>query len=128
MLTIQLISDLMGPRGNSDKAELGSVMDLPADKDMPLAVLLRRAGVTFGWIIGLFLAINLVGFLFAVPGYVFFYMFLQAKEKWWISAIPTLVIFSLEAILFHYIMTVPWTEPAIGKPQEILLGWLDKLY
>ena len=122
MLTLQLISDLRGPRG--DKEELASVMDLPADKDMPLNVLLRRAGTTFGWIFGLFGVIYLIGFLIAVPMYVFLYMFIQAREKWWPSAIAMGVIIALEIGVFHFVLHVPWTEPVYGRPQELILDWV----
>lgn len=122
MLIIQLISDLRGPRSGKD--ELASVMDLPADKDMPLNVLLRRAGTTFAWIFALFGVIYLIGFLLAVPMYVFLYMFVQAREKWWSSAIAASSIVALEVFVFHYLLHVTWTEPIFGPPQELALRLL----
>lgn len=77
--------------------ERGETRDFQLSDHLPPRETLRRTGVAFGWILGFFAAIVLLGFPVAVPLFVFLYLKLQGKEGWLFS-----VVFTAAAWLFFY--------------------------
>jgi len=75
----------LGLKERGGKAAKQSTLDFQLSEGMDAAVALRRTWVAFGWIVGFFLLILLVGFSIAVPLFVFSYMKIYGKEKWIIS-------------------------------------------
>ena len=55
----------------SSRAGMCGAMDLPVDRSVPVSVVAKRAANTFLWILGLFAAVWLVGFVLSVPLFVF---------------------------------------------------------
>jgi TctA family transporter len=121
---IQLFLDLWRAQSPASAEDASGIMDLPVDKDVPIKVVARRALAQFGWVLGLFGGIWLVGFLIAMPLYVLSYLKLQARENWRVTIFCTSLIVLLLFGLFHYILNIRWLEPIIAGPQRMLIGWL----
>ena len=121
---IQLFLDLWRAKDPTTPEDATGVMDLPVDRDVPGKVVARRALGQFGWVLGLFSGVWILGFLIAMPVYVLSYLTLQAREKWRISLFCTSLIVVLLVGLFHRILNVRWLEPTFAAPQHLLLNWL----
>jgi hypothetical protein len=80
---VELLLSLLegGEAGNPNAVEAGSSGDI----DKPLAA--RRTLLIWGWIMCFFLMILLLGFLIAVPLFVFLYSKIYGREKWGTSII-----------------------------------------
>lgn len=125
LCAIQLFSELRRARGVTVEADDNSgVMDLTADRDVPFAQVVRRGGNLFAWILGLFASILLIGFVITAPLFIWLYLTFQAREKWWVSLLWTVVIAVFLLGLFHFILRVPWPHGIIDGPQEKLLEWI----
>lgn len=108
-------------RSSQGGDEMG-IMDLPVDSELPGAIVLRRAASIFAWVLGLFLAVWLLGFIVSVPLFVFSYLILQGREKW-LLALSYVAIVSLFFLgVFHYFLSIPWPPGIIPAPQQLILG------
>jgi hypothetical protein len=108
----QLVRDLTGRRETD-----GGEESADGAPDLPPAVLRRRTVEIAVWIVGMFLAIWLVGFAGATLVMTFLYLRLGAGERWTIS-----LALSLGALLFVYGLF----ERGLGVPFPAgsLLVWL----
>lgn len=86
MAVAELVMDLRGMK----KAEKGGV-DFKLSEDIDPKVAMRRTLITFGWIVGFFLLILLLGFPIAVLLFLFLNLKLQAKEGWRLTLLLTAV-------------------------------------
>jgi hypothetical protein len=112
-LTIgQLIMDFRekGDRGGSDHAE-------EAGPEIPVDVVNRRTMSIFGWIIGYFAAIWLLGFSVGVPLCTFVQLKFGSREKWLLSLIMTAFAWAFIYCIFDRVLHVPF-------PTGQLLLWL----
>ncbi len=123
LCVIQLGMDLFSTSDGKED-DLTGLMDLPVDRGVPVSVVVSRAANIFGWIMGFFLVIWLVGFIITVPLFVFFYLKVQAKESLTVSIVYTLGILVFLLGLFHYVLHIPWPSGVIAGPQDFLLGVL----
>jgi len=119
----QLAMDLFRSPGGEASA-VPAVMDLPAERGLPGPVIARRAANIFGWLLGLLGAIWLVGFLLSVPLFIWLYLALQARARWWICLGYTAIALVFLLGVFHYTLHIPWPEGIIDAPQEAILDWL----
>jgi len=83
--------------------------DVSSEADDP-ALALRRTLSIFGWILGFFLLILLVGFTIAAPLYVFLYLKVQGKERWGFTFILTGGTFIFFYGLFVWILNTHFEE------------------
>ncbi len=120
----QLAMDLFWAQRSDDPDDVRGLMDLPVDRSVPVSVVVLRAINTFGWIVGFFVVIWLIGFIISVPLFVLLYLTIQAREKLWISLVYTGVILIFLIGLFHQILHVPWPPGVIPGPEEVILGWI----
>ena len=121
---IQLCMDVFKSAKSGAEDDDQGVMDLRVDRDIPPAVVARRASIMLAWIVGLFGMIWLLGFIISVPVFVWAYLTFQARETWSSSLLWTSLTFAFIIGVFHFILHVPWLAGFIGAPQEILLGWI----
>jgi len=70
------------------------------------------------WFGGMLAAIWFVGYHVAVPAFVFFYLLVFGKTKWWLAAIGGAAFFLLIYGLFDLVLHTIWPQPA-------LLRWLS---
>lgn len=116
---VQLALELYQARrpGQSGRVETG---DLQVDWSMTTAVVIRRAGAYFGWLLGLFFAIWLFGFFVAIPLYAFLYLKIQAREGWLVSLALSLGVFVFFVGLFDQILHIAWPNPLLPMPENFV--------
>ena len=121
---LQLGMDLF--RSKNEGEEAAGIMDLPVDRSVPVAVVIRRAVNIFGWIFGLFLSIWIIGFILSVPLFLLLYLSVQAGESWKISVSYTVVMLVFMVGVFEMVLHIPWPEGLINAPQEFILGLVER--
>lgn len=103
--------------GQSNNEETG---DLQVDWSMTTAVVARRAGAYFGWLLAFFFGVWLFGFFVAVPLYAFLYLKIQAQESWLVSLALTLGIYVFFIGLFDQILHIAWPNPLLPIPEDFV--------
>ena len=108
---VHLISDLKGGGGRGKEASVEET-----GPEIPTKVVTRRTAGIFGWIVGYFVAIWLLGFNIAGPLCTFVQLKFGSRERWLIILIFTAISWLLIYGLFDRVLHVPFP---IGK----LLEW-----
>jgi hypothetical protein len=85
-------------------------VDFKLSEDVDKKVALRRTVWAFSWIFGFFVLILLFSFSIAVPLYVFLYIKLYGKERWWISLIMGASAWVFFYGLFVWLLDTPMME------------------
>lgn len=101
--------------------------DLQVDWSMDRGLVARRALNFFVWLLGLFFSIWIFGFFISIPLFAFLYLKLQAKQGWLLSSGLTLGIFVFFVGLFDQILHIPWLDPLLPWPEDLLktlLPWM----
>jgi hypothetical protein len=101
-----LLLNLLGPKADASKQ---GVVDFQLSDEVDQTVANRRTLVAFGWIIGFFLLILVVGFPAAIPLLVFLFLKVQAREKWGLSLLLTAVAFGFFYFLFVWLLDIPFS-------------------
>ena len=92
-------------------------MDFQFTKAIEPAVARKRAIIMFGWLLGFFLLVWLLGFEYGIPIMVFSYLKFQSNESWLLSTILTVLAFIFFYVLFVKLLTLPF-------PQGLIFTWL----
>jgi putative tricarboxylic transport membrane protein len=109
---IQFIKNLIGEEGEKKDGFLPN-----AGQELPAHIVNRRTAGIFGWIVGYFVAIWLLGFSFGVPLCTFMQLKIGYREKWIISLILTVFSWAFIYGLFDRVLHTPF-------PQGQLFVWL----
>ena len=112
LASVQAVRDLTGRGGESVPPDL-----VDGAADVPPDVARRRTMEIAAWIVGMFLAIWLVGFAAATLLTTFLYLKVGARERWGISAALSLAGFAFVYGLFDRALSVPF-------PPGVLSIWL----
>jgi hypothetical protein len=110
MAIAQLGLDLTGRGGGRS---LESLAD--GSRELPRSIVVRRSAVMCAWIVGLFVAIWLFGFIIAIPLTTFVYL-MVARERWWMSLGLAAASWGFVYGLFERFLLVPF-------PQGQLFEW-----
>ena len=81
-----------------------------AQRDVVRLRTLKAIGSTFG----LVAAIWLIGFQIALPAYVFLYLYVFGRVKWWAAALWMVLFLFLIYGFFDLIIHIPWIDPVLG--------------
>jgi len=110
---------VMALRGKRDRGR-GDHME-EAGPEIPIDVANRRTMGIFGWILGYFVAIWLLGFSIGVPLCTFVQLKFGSREKWPISIALTAFAWAFIYCIFARILHVPF------PPGQLLLwlGWVS---
>ena len=127
LCAMQLIGDFIHRGDPEDGQDLRGAMDLPVDRSVPIAVVVKRSVNSFGWVLGLFAMIWFIGFVVAVPLFVLLYLTIQAREKAWISVAYSVGMLTLIIGVFHIILSVPWPEGVLPQAEELILRGVERL-
>jgi len=113
---IQVIFDLKGiERKQQDGA---APVDFQfAQTAVSPALARRRAIIMFAWFFGFYVSIWLIGFSLTIPSMVFGYMYVQSKEKLWLSLTLTAIAWVFFYVLFVRLLTLPF-------PDGMIFTWL----
>lgn len=95
------------------------ILDTGFDEEgLSRSVVVIRTLRVASWFGGMLAAIWFVGYHVAVPVFVFFYLLVFGKTKWWTAATAGAGFFLLIYVLFDLVLHTEWPEPA-------LLRWLS---
>ncbi len=108
LIIAQLYRDIRSKKGEAQEEQ---TMDLGGIKSPQEQF---RAVLTFGWLLGLLLAIWLVGFLIAVPLFVFTFSKVYGA-KWFLSLGLTILAFGFLYGLFEMLIHVPWPRSLLSQ-------------
>ncbi len=120
----QLGFDLFRERKHDTAEEERWIVDLSSKQGFSPSIVLWRVVNIFGWIFGFFFSIWFIGFIITVPLFIWLYLVVQGREKWWAALLCTILAQAFLIGLFHYIIHFPWPEGFINWPQEVILGWI----
>lgn len=104
------------------------VMDLRADRTLPSDVFAARAATMFAWVFGFALIVWLFGFLPGIPAFVFLYVLVEAREKWWVALLYSAGMFAFMVVVFHLILHVAWMRGQFPGLQRLILSTLNQLF
>lgn len=119
---LQVGLDLM--KGGRD--EKVQVMDLPVDRSVPVPLVIRRATNVFAWILGLYAAIWLIGFVVSVPLFILLYLLIQAHEPWRIAVAYSFIMLVFLVGVFELVLHIPWPPGVFNGAQELLLSFVER--
>ncbi len=88
----------------------GHAVDLQFTDNIPPAVMRQRALRAFGWLLGFYVLIVLVGFPIAIPLYVFLYLKIEGREGWLLSLTLTTGAWGIFYGLFVKLVPLPFSE------------------
>ena len=111
---VQVILDLRGYKAKQTSE--GAPMDFQFTKAIEPEVAKKRAIIMFGWLLGFFLLVWLLGFEYGIPIMVFSYLKFQSNESWLLSIILTVLAFVFFWALFVKLLTLPF-------PQGLIFTW-----
>ena len=77
-------------------------------RDAPNPGSQRRVALAAAWMLGFFAAIVLLGFMVAVPLFLFLYLKVQARERWPMSIGLTAAVFAVFYGLFDALLHLPF--------------------
>jgi TctA family transporter len=103
-------------------------MDLESDtRHLTTSLIVRRAGVFFGWLVAFMLSMACIGLIPTVPIFVVAYMRLEGPEPWrlvWPQAISlTLFIY----VVFDQLLAIPWPQTLLGMLFPALRGLIPSV-
>jgi hypothetical protein len=122
VLILALTELLLNLFGKEKATKKGAQVDFKFSEDVDKEVALRRTLAAFAWIMGFFVLILLFGFSIAVPLYVFLYVKLYGKERWWISLTMGASAFAFFYGLFVWLLDTPLIEGWGMKWLSVLMG------
>jgi len=122
---IQLATEINQTR-NAGEVKKEDTGDLQVDLTMDTAVVARKVGKFFGWLLGFLFCVCIFGFFITVPLYTFLYLKVDARESWTLSTVLTIATFVFFVGLFDQILHLAWTEPLIAAPEEFVRSWVPE--
>jgi hypothetical protein len=99
---------LLNLLGSKEVVSKQGTVDFQLSDDIDPAIATRRTLVAFGWIIGFFFLILLLGFSVALPLMVFLFLKVQARERWGISLLLTGIALVFFLGLFVWLLNIPF--------------------
>lgn len=112
MATVEVVWGLLDPAARSQAMEFK--LSEPA-LGRPGAA---RTLTAIGWMVGFLAAIVLLGYPLAIPLLVFFYLKLQGREGWTLSALVALAVWGFFYAVFDQLLHVPfpagWIQQWLG--------------
>lgn len=107
---VQIVKDLLGPTGPGAR-----IMDFQFAEGTDPAVARRRMAQVWGWLLGLPVAIYLVGFSIAIPLVTFAYLKVQGREGWLLSIILAAAAYLFYYGLFENFLHIPTPRPYLFR-------------
>lgn len=101
----------------TEQQKEGAAVDFEFSTDVDPITARNRTLSLFLWVVGFFALIPLVGFLIAVPLFIFLYLKLEGKEGWLISILLTACCWLFMEGLFDRLLHIPFAQ-----------GWLSALW
>jgi hypothetical protein len=112
----QLLADWRSAGTNAEQGEAtryGGVLDIPVDRSVPPEEMFRHTVRTAYWILTFAIGIWFLGFLIAIPVFIFFYLISEASAGKLSAAIVAGLTFLFVWALFDQLMHLAWPEAAL---------------
>jgi hypothetical protein len=106
---------LRGPT-EKDRAADEHIHDIAVDRSVPIRIAVRRAGIFFAWIAGLFALILLIGFKVAIPLFMLAYLKLSSRAGWTLTLLLIAVVLALMLGVFDRLLHIPWPDSLVPLP------------
>ena len=120
MVILALVQVILDLKGVERKQQDAAPVDFQfAQATLEPGVAKRRAITMFAWFFGFFFGIWLIGFSLTIPLMVFGYMYIQSKEKLWLTLTLTAIAWLFFWSLFVKLLTLPFPDGMIFT----WLGW-----
>ncbi len=100
----------------------GGAVDIEAD-NIPAPVRARKATRIFAWILGIYLAVWLLGFKLAMLGFLAAYVGIEARAKWTLVLGVTALLATV-MFMFQTYLEVFWLEGLLNLWLQEPLPWL----
>jgi len=105
-----LVHLIQGPSTRKQK-----IMDIGRTETTdPRSAVLRRTAKAVGSTIGFVVFIWLLGFQITIPLYIFFYLWVFGRTRWWQALIGSMLFVAVLYIFFGNIVHVTWPDPVLG--------------
>lgn len=112
----QLALDIRKRRGKpSDR------VDEEVGDEIPAPVVRRRTLSILAWLLGLFFAIWLLGFMPSVLLFTLLYLKIESEESWWFSIPLGVATLGFTFGLFQWALSLPF-------PPGLLVDWISSLF
>ena len=123
MALLCVVTELRGAGRVGGSGASGGLIDLEADRSIPASVRARKAIRVLAWLLGLYLAIWLLGFKLAVVSFLTAYVGIEARARWFlILGLMALLVFVL--FMFERFLEVFWLEGLLNQWLQEPLPWL----
>ena len=91
-------------------------MDLVTDmSELPVRVILKRAGIFFGWLLAFMASMATIGLIPTTPLFVIAYMRLEAREPWKLVIPQAIGLTLFIYVVFDQLLTIPWPPTFLGE-------------
>jgi hypothetical protein len=118
MLILAIVQVILDLKGHKAKASADATpMDFQFTKDIDPVTARKRTFIMFGWLVGLFFAIWLLGFPIAITLMMFTYLKFQGRESWGLSIALTVIAWFCFWGLFVKLLHLPF-------PDGLVVTWL----
>ena len=112
----QLVTDWRSAGTNAEQGEAtryAGVLDIPVDRSIPPKEMFRHTVRTAYWILTFACGIWFLGFLIAIPLFIFFYLISEANAGGFSALIVAGLMFLFVWALFDQLMHLAWPEAAL---------------
>ena len=92
-----------------------------AGAEIPAPVVRQRTLSIMAWLIGLFLAIWLLGFMPSILLFTFLYLKIESGEGWWFAILLSAATWGFMFGLFQWALSLPF-------PPGLLVDWISSLF
>jgi hypothetical protein len=116
MALVQLTLDLRKGASEPEPTSPGGMVD-----EIPSDLARKRTLIVVGYLLGLFVAIWLLGFSISIPLFIFLYLKLESDESWWLSILLGALAWGCIIGLFEGVLDQPF-------PSGLLVQWLMGLF
>jgi TctA family transporter len=98
-----------------DEAPAKIHMDLASGVEhLPVPLVLRRAGLFFGWLLAFMASMAAIGLIPTVPLFVIAYMRIEAREPWRLVLPQALLLSLFIYLVFDWLLAIPWPATLLG--------------
>lgn len=105
------------------KSTEGGAIDIESDTSMERSEKIKKSAKGFGWVIGLYLLIALLGFKLGALTFIVSFVKIEAKRSW--PATLALALLALAILMtFQSVLNVFWPEGVLGYAISERVPWL----
>ena len=116
-----LVADL---RSGGQVVGQEGLIDIAPDRSLPAAVTRKRSFRVWGYLLGLYLGIWLIGFKISITLFFLLFLKLEGRMSWLVTVGLTASAILVFFFGFQQVLTLYWPEGLIGQLLQETLPWL----